>query len=431
MSTLSPANRQAALVSLLVLGALLFAALACGAPNFNDPLNASYQPGGPYWACKTATPIATEWITTSTAMPGATAVAGWSTAVPTETPYYRYGEFYAGQRATIGDVGVTLENAEGGDGYTVLVFQVDNNGGTKTTLQMSRIVFIASAAGDRVMIDPELQRQVAPEFLDKELEPIEPGESRIYRMVFPGGTPAKVGFQVNLSASAPPAVYFRTERQSPTQCPYGQADWPVPMHQNARLGSQRPNASIVGKTPLLDAPYRLTSPFGCSDWGSGSGGWCDPSNDYDADGIPDVYLHNGLDLATGEGTPIYTPLAGKVTFSGWSTAGYGNLLVIRAPVGGGNYVWMYFAHQVEPPLYAVNDIVGCGANIGFVGSTGNSTGNHLHWEVRRGALDNGPYGARKVDPDTSRSEWGFVCEADIPAYQACMEGGNGDGVTYC
>ncbi len=87
--------------------------------------------------------------------------------------------------------------------------------------------------------------------------------------------------------------------------------------------------------------------------------------------------HTGLDIATSLGTPI-TPIAGgTVTFSG-RKGSYGNLIIISH----GNGIESYYAHCNE--LYAkVGQRVEKNTVISTVGSTGNSTGPHLHLEIRQ------------------------------------------------
>lgn len=86
--------------------------------------------------------------------------------------------------------------------------------------------------------------------------------------------------------------------------------------------------------------------------------------------------HTGLDIATSAGTPIQAAASGTVTFSGWKGS-YGNMLVITH----GNGVQTYYAHCSA--LYvSAGATVSQGQIIAAVGSTGNSTGPHLHLEVR-------------------------------------------------
>lgn len=86
--------------------------------------------------------------------------------------------------------------------------------------------------------------------------------------------------------------------------------------------------------------------------------------------------HTGLDIAAPTGTAIKAAAGGKVTFSGWKGS-YGNMIVITHENG----VQTYYAHCNK--LYAsVGQTVSQGEVIAAVGSTGNSTGPHLHLEIR-------------------------------------------------
>lgn len=88
------------------------------------------------------------------------------------------------------------------------------------------------------------------------------------------------------------------------------------------------------------------------------------------------HTHKGIDIAATRGTPILATAAGKVTFAGWSS-GYGYLVKIDH----GNGVETYYGHCSK--LYvSTGDTVEAGEEIAAVGSTGNSTGNHLHFEIR-------------------------------------------------
>lgn len=93
--------------------------------------------------------------------------------------------------------------------------------------------------------------------------------------------------------------------------------------------------------------------------------------------------HNGIDLAAPTGTPVRAAFNGNVTFAGWSSYGGGNEIHIVHP--GGWETW--YAH-----LSGFNTKVGMGVNrgtqIGRVGSTGNSTGPHLHYMLMKGGWPN-------------------------------------------
>ncbi len=96
--------------------------------------------------------------------------------------------------------------------------------------------------------------------------------------------------------------------------------------------------------------------------------------------------HSGIDLGIPLGTPVFATQSAIVTWADWNVYGYGNLVILQSD----RYI-TYYAH-----LTSVNVLVGeyvqKGAIIGFSGSTGNSSGPHVHYETR---IDDVP-----VDPLT-------------------------------
>ena len=128
-----------------------------------------------------------------------------------------------------------------------------------------------------------------------------------------------------------------------------------------------PNSSIIQGNSKYAWPvpssYRITSYFGYRpNPFTGGGG----------------QMHTGLDIAAPAGTPIIAAASGVVTRAGWA-GGYGNCVMIRHSDG---YVTLYGHCSV---LYvSVGQSVKAGQTIAGVGTTGYSTGNHLHFEVRPG-----------------------------------------------
>ena len=86
-------------------------------------------------------------------------------------------------------------------------------------------------------------------------------------------------------------------------------------------------------------------------------------------------MHEGIDIGVPCGTPIHAAASGTVIYSGWMD-GYGNFVVIDH----GNGLATAYGHQSA--IYVSGGSVSQGQTIGAVGSTGNSTGCHLHFEVR-------------------------------------------------
>ena len=88
-------------------------------------------------------------------------------------------------------------------------------------------------------------------------------------------------------------------------------------------------------------------------------------------------MHPGIDLSGAYGTPIYATADGTVLRSGWNSGGYGNLVEIDH----GRGITTRYGHM-SAILVREGDHITRGQQIGRMGSTGRSTGNHLHYEVR-------------------------------------------------
>lgn len=99
--------------------------------------------------------------------------------------------------------------------------------------------------------------------------------------------------------------------------------------------------------------------------------------------------HNGVDIANSSGTPIYAMRSGNVVKSGFYSGGgmetYGNVIFIDH----GNGIQTRYAHNSQL-LVKVGDIVSEGQLISKMGTTGNSKGNHLHFEVLKDGVRTHP-----------------------------------------
>ncbi len=129
----------------------------------------------------------------------------------------------------------------------------------------------------------------------------------------------------------------------------------------SKKGSARQQLSAL---PLISAT--ITSPFGFR---------YHPIKK-DSEGKKAYKHHNGMDLAAPQGTPIFAAGDGVVLKAGWTNGGYGNKTEIDH---GGGLVTKY-GHQSKITV-APGEHVRAGQKIGEVGSTGMSTGNHLHFET--------------------------------------------------
>ena len=127
-----------------------------------------------------------------------------------------------------------------------------------------------------------------------------------------------------------------------------------------------PNDAFV---PPADGSFAITHRPSPGGWSSGFGPRIHPI-------FGTGRMHYGIDFHGSGGDPIYAAAAGTVLTSGWRN-GYGNTVVISH---GNGYTTLY-AHQSSIAVSAGETVAG-GQVIGYVGSTGWSTGPHLHFEVR-------------------------------------------------
>src|SRR5207247_3917566 len=97
----------------------------------------------------------------------------------------------------------------------------------------------------------------------------------------------------------------------------------------------------------------------------------------DGFGYPGGRRHDGIDFRAPEGTPVGAAGRGVVEFAGWNSGGYGNLVVVKHRLG----FETWYAHLSRIAAWPGRYVVGH-SRIGYVGSTGRSTGPHLHFEVR-------------------------------------------------
>ncbi|MET4052698.1 murein DD-endopeptidase MepM/ murein hydrolase activator NlpD [Frigoribacterium sp. PvP054] len=154
-------------------------------------------------------------------------------------------------------------------------------------------------------------------------------------------------------------------------------------------------AAAAAARPSNPAPAPAPSGGGSSGGGASTGsGWVRPSAGYMSSGygmrvnpVTGVYrMHDGIDLAPGCNSPIYAATSGTVTFAGL-TGGYGNYIQISH--GGG--VSTAYGHIVNGGIkVSRGQSVVAGQLIALVGSTGNSTGCHLHFETRVNGASTNP-----------------------------------------
>jgi len=91
---------------------------------------------------------------------------------------------------------------------------------------------------------------------------------------------------------------------------------------------------------------------------------------------PNYTRHTGIDFPVAEGTSVYSTMPGKVVWAGYNGP-WGNLVVVE-----NNGHQTYFAHLSEISV-SQGQIIGKGTEVGLSGTTGNSTGPHLHYGVKQ------------------------------------------------
>ena len=127
---------------------------------------------------------------------------------------------------------------------------------------------------------------------------------------------------------------------------------------------------------IREAPQQSSTPAIVSPSGSGVLGWPVSGPVTSGYGMRWGRMHEGIDIAVGEGTPVRAAAAGTVIYAGWMS-GYGNLVV----VDHGSGLSTAYAHNSSLAV-AVGQSVAAGEVVSYSGNTGNSRGPHVHFEVR-------------------------------------------------
>lgn len=159
----------------------------------------------------------------------------------------------------------------------------------------------------------------------------------------------------------------RTDRRPPPP--------PPPPPKPKPKARPRPQATARDGAPEAAKP-KVVAPV--KDWNNHISSGVGPRESPGGIGSTD---HKGIDIAVPQGTPVQAAKGGKVVFAG-DGGGYGNLVVIDH----GDGTFTKYAHLSKINVRE-GQTVEAGELVGAVGSTGNSTGPHLHFEVRRGSPD--------------------------------------------
>jgi hypothetical protein len=315
----------------LPIALLALAALACTQTNF-----ASTSGAPAYWACATPTPVPPdEYLVTPTPY----GPPHWATTEPesTATPFYRIGEFYAGQDATVGVLQVRLVSLAPQNGYTLAHFVVTNHAGAETVVPLSLVVFGLGPQGQAQGYDPDSQERAGlPTAGLVEATPIAPG-GQLDETLAITGTHTRVGVGVNLLVTAgggAQPLWFNSGAD-PVPCPNGEAAWPAQAPRPAGYGYtggplSAPQPDLVGgpvpwRTGCASA-RRLAAIHGTAPIRTGA--------------QTRAFLPCRIDLSANLGEPI-TAHRGHGAVAGWNWGGYGYLVVVRVELGEGDYLFLY------------------------------------------------------------------------------------------
>jgi murein DD-endopeptidase MepM/ murein hydrolase activator NlpD len=147
---------------------------------------------------------------------------------------------------------------------------------------------------------------------------------------------------------------------------------------SAALGTESPRGAGASKTPKSPGTAAVVASAPMS--ADGSMHWPVEAGVISSDyGARWGKLHKGIDIAADTGEPVYAVADGEVIYAGDGLRGYGNVVIIAH----GQRLSSLYAHNSELKVKQ-GDHVGQGSLIALMGSTGHSTGPHVHFELRQG-----------------------------------------------
>ena len=367
----------------------------------------------PFWV--TTTPVyITETpvppVTTTPSLP----MIGFTTPEPTETPYYRVGTFYMNSDVYVGgpsDLVFRITGHETQDSphdpgatYHFITARVTNYGSSDVVIPASDLFFIRHVEQGSELVtgrwtaqnEPLIARGL-PSYDAQQLDPLPAGESAdfVVGFVVPDGEVRELGLITNWSMPVEgglPVWFFLEDDPLGPFVDAVQPPPPTPIlmdeagtYAGGTYGSGPGSAigtpgAVVGRWPTTGT---ISRGFGCHEYYTGiaGAGW----------GCPDEepWFHNGVDIANATGTAIVSPVDGTMEYAGPNSAGpdCSHIAGSQAPHEGlGNYQRLsgggtrhYFGHLSS--FAVTSGAVTTGETIAGIGSTGCSTGPHLHWIV--------------------------------------------------
>jgi murein DD-endopeptidase MepM/ murein hydrolase activator NlpD len=175
------------------------------------------------------------------------------------------------------------------------------------------------------------------------------------------------------------AKKYKVDVEAIVQCEYNDLEEPYQLVTGQKLivpGGKKPYVPRVVHAYAGGVPASATKGTGLFSW---------PVSGRSTQGYWD--RHKAIDIGAPNGRAVLASDSGYVAEVGWSKYGYGNFLVIDH----GNGFQTLYAH-LSAVLVRAGQSVGKGARIGSVGSTGRSTGYHLHFEIRYKGAQRNPFG---------------------------------------
>lgn len=346
-------------------------------------------------AAITETPVPP--VTTTPGLP----MIGYTTPEPLETPYYRTGTFYMHSDVYIGGpdglvfrlVGHETQPSPRQDTavYHFLTVRVTNYTSEETVVPISDLFFIRRVQqGEGVLHgrwmpqnEPLIARRL-PAYETQQLPPVPSGGQRefVLGFVVPDGEVAEIGLITNwnrpVTGGLPVWFYLTTDLLGPfTDAFQPPPPTPVVLDDGATYAGDTPDS---GQWPTTGT---ITRGFGCHALYTGidgTGFGCPADR---------PWFHNGVDIANTQGTPIWSPVTGTLIFAGANSTGpdCADIPGSQAPHEGlGNYQRVsgdstlhYFGHLSR--FLVTTGSVNAGQTVAEMGSTGCSTGSHLHWIV--------------------------------------------------
>ena len=153
---------------------------------------------------------------------------------------------------------------------------------------------------------------------------------------------------------------------------------PSPLVGNDHLDISTATPTDMDNLPDIDPTIVVTSTVtrSCSNGAVGNGDFVWPADNHYLSGNDYGAQHLGIDIAAGEGSPVYAADSGVVTAMGNDETGYGNVIQLNH----GNGYFTVYAHLSVIGVSMCQSVY-AGQWIGAAGDTGNSRGVHLHFEV--------------------------------------------------